>query len=256
MSAAEHGDPAAGGTILLLHGGSVAGWSWAPQVALLPERHLLTPDLPGFGERHGTPWPGLDGAADDLAALVAARAAGGRAHVVGLSLGGIVGLRLAARHPVLVRSLLVSGVPGLGVGPVTRVLARAQARLWDRPWYWRAQAAAMRLDDDVRERFVRDGLRLGPRTGAAVLAEVARPNLPAGLGAYEGPLLVVAGGSEPRDAARAFDAIRELAPQARTWVAPGMHHHWSAEDPALFSCMVEAIADGRGWPAADAGTAS
>lgn len=59
----EHGAPA-GETIVFLHGGNVAGWMWQPQVELLPDRHLLTPDLPGYGERFAEQWPGLAGAAD------------------------------------------------------------------------------------------------------------------------------------------------------------------------------------------------
>ncbi len=246
----EHG-ARDGETILLVHGNSVAGWSWAPQVALLPHRHLLTPDLPGFGGRHREPWPGLDGAADDLAAIVAERAVGGRAHVVGLSLGGILGVRLAARHPDLVRTLLVSGAPLVGVGRGTAVAARMQVGLWDRRWYWRALAAAMRLDADVRERFVDDGLRLGSRTGGRVLQDVLAPSLPSSL-AYRGRLVAVAGEREPRDARRAFDPLRALAPQLETWIAPGMHHQWSAEDPVRFSAMVEAVADGVPWPPGDA----
>ncbi|MFB7251169.1 alpha/beta fold hydrolase [Microbacterium sp. NPDC056234] len=60
--ATEHGDRT-GETIILLHGGNIANWMWAPQVERLAGRHLLTPDVVGFGARSAEHWPGVDGAA-------------------------------------------------------------------------------------------------------------------------------------------------------------------------------------------------
>ena len=65
----EHG-PRTGETIVFLHGANAAGWTWLAQVDQLPERHLLTPDLPGFAGRAGENWPGVAGAADDIAGLI------------------------------------------------------------------------------------------------------------------------------------------------------------------------------------------
>ena len=41
----EHG-PREGETIVMLHGGNMAGWTWDLQVQAMPERHILTPRLP------------------------------------------------------------------------------------------------------------------------------------------------------------------------------------------------------------------
>lgn len=54
------------------------------------------------------------------------------------------------------------------------------------------------------------------------------------------------------DLGRAFGPLRERVPQLQTWVAPGMHHPWSQQDPELFTRMVLAVADdgaGRWRPA-------
>jgi pimeloyl-ACP methyl ester carboxylesterase len=56
-------DPA-GRPLVLLHGGNVANWMWEPQVAAFTDRIVLTPDLPGFGQRVGEDWLGLDAMAD------------------------------------------------------------------------------------------------------------------------------------------------------------------------------------------------
>lgn len=44
--------------VVLLHGGNVANWMWEPQLSAFEDRTVLTPDLPGFGERVGEDWPG------------------------------------------------------------------------------------------------------------------------------------------------------------------------------------------------------
>jgi 3-oxoadipate enol-lactonase len=62
-------------------------------------------DLPGSGESDMPPGPySTEGHADQVAAFLAAIGIE-QAHVAGVSLGGAVGMQLAARHPNRVRSL-------------------------------------------------------------------------------------------------------------------------------------------------------
>jgi pimeloyl-ACP methyl ester carboxylesterase len=98
-------------TVLFLHGGSVAGWMWTTQAEALPHHHALIPDLPGFGDSADVPRTDLTAVADDLAGIVRDRARDGRAHIVGLSLGGVLDAPLLAlageREPRVVRTALV-----------------------------------------------------------------------------------------------------------------------------------------------------
>ncbi len=54
------------------------------------------PDFPGFGDAAGEPWVSLDQTTGEVAELVRTRAAGGRAHVVVVSLGGIVAINASS----------------------------------------------------------------------------------------------------------------------------------------------------------------
>jgi 3-oxoadipate enol-lactonase len=81
---------------------------WDPQVPALAERYrVVTYDTRGHG---GSPAPAgpysLDDLVDDLVALLD-RVGADRAHVVGLSLGGMTAMRLAARQPERVDRLAV-----------------------------------------------------------------------------------------------------------------------------------------------------
>ena len=236
-------------SVVLLHGGNVASWMWEPQVEHLADLDLWTPDLPGFGSRAAEDVVSLDATADDVAALVAALPAGRSVHLVGLSYGGVVALHVAARHPGLVRSVLASGAAVDGVRGLTGALGRAQLRVWDRRWYWEAQARSFGLPTDARDLFVRSGLAIRRDNMARTVREVYDGCFPTGLEGSGARVLAVAGSRDLRAARSALGTIARRVPDAVVRLAPGMHHQWSAEDPDLFSAMIRSwVVDGVAHP--------
>ncbi len=104
------GDP----ELVLLHGGAQNAHTW-DTVALALRRPLIAVDLPGHGRSDWRDdrdyWPVRN--AEAIAAAVGALA-GRAAAVVGMSLGGLTAIRLAATRPELVRRLVVVDVtPGV-----------------------------------------------------------------------------------------------------------------------------------------------
>jgi 3-oxoadipate enol-lactonase len=79
---------------------------WDPQVPALAERYrVVTYDTRGHGDSPAPAGPyTLDDLVDDVVALMDEVGAG-QAHFAGLSLGGMTGMRLAAREPARVRGL-------------------------------------------------------------------------------------------------------------------------------------------------------
>jgi pimeloyl-ACP methyl ester carboxylesterase len=110
--------------VVLVHGGAQNAHTW-DTVALALDRPLLAIDLPGHGHsdgpRHGS--ADLAANADDLATVIAALAPDALG-VVGMSLGGLTSLELAARHPDLVRRLLLVDVtPGVDQTKAEAIIA-------------------------------------------------------------------------------------------------------------------------------------
>lgn len=99
--------------LVLIHGGAQNAHTW-DTVALALGVPLVAIDLPGHGHSDWRPahdyWP--PSMADDVAVAVEAWAPQAKA-VVGMSLGGLTAMCLAAQHPHLVRRLgIVDVTPG------------------------------------------------------------------------------------------------------------------------------------------------
>jgi len=113
MSALHIESQGQGPVLLLLHGWAMHGGIFAPLVEALAGRFtVLTVDLPGHGHSRASTLPLVaETLADVLAAQLEAREpeapAAARALVAGWSLGGLVALALAARHPQRVRGLVM-----------------------------------------------------------------------------------------------------------------------------------------------------
>jgi pimeloyl-ACP methyl ester carboxylesterase len=109
--------------LVLVHGGAQNAHTW-DTVALALGRPLLAIDLPGHGHSDGGPDGSLSVASNgaDLARVVA-ELAPEAVGVVGMSLGGISSIALAAHAPDLVRALvLVDVTPGVNpekAAPIT-----------------------------------------------------------------------------------------------------------------------------------------
>ena len=85
-------------TIVLIHGATLNGASWAPVRRLLePDFIVLTPDLPGHGSRRGEPFT-LQGAIDTVA-LAVKSVAPAPVILAGDSLGGFTSQAAAAHLP-------------------------------------------------------------------------------------------------------------------------------------------------------------
>ena len=107
----------AGEPIVLVHGLGGMHLNWRPIAeALAAEHRVLVPDLPGHGSSPPLP------AAEDVDAFAAALLALLEAEDalpavwVGHSLGGLVGLRVAARRPDALRGVVLAAAAGISSG--------------------------------------------------------------------------------------------------------------------------------------------
>jgi pimeloyl-ACP methyl ester carboxylesterase len=117
-------------TIVLLHGAGFDHSSWALHSRWFAHHgyNVLAPDLPGHGRSSGAPLPAISDMADWTAALIEAAGAA-RARLVGHSMGSLIALETAARHPTKVSALgLIGTAATMTVGPDLLKAAEANDR--------------------------------------------------------------------------------------------------------------------------------
>ena len=237
-------------TIVFLHGTRLTAAQWTPQVAALGDQFdCLALDLPGHGTRSGERFS-LAGAAESVAAEIAARG-GGSAIVVGWSLGGYVAMELAARFPERVSGLVLAGATADPTGPwivpyhALAVALRVTPVSWLdtlHAWFFRRRYAP-----SIAEPILAAGFeyRAGSQAIRAVIGERFRPRL----ARYPGRTLIVNGEADLlfRLAERSFAAV---ATDAKRVLIRAAGHRTNLDQPEAFTAAVRAFAVGRPPPAA------
>src|SRR2546425_8150775 len=101
--------PADATSIVFLHGLGLSGAMWQPQFQRLPDYRCLAPDLPEHGNSADLGPFTLKDAGRQVADLIRTYTPHGRAHVVGLSLGGAVAIRMLLDVPEVIDHVMISG---------------------------------------------------------------------------------------------------------------------------------------------------
>ena len=101
----EHGS---GDPVLLINGLGADHTAWGLQIAYLKDFcRVIVFDNPGVGRTVGPPGPYTTALFADVAVSLLRHLGVERAHVVGASMGGMIGQQVAVRHPDVVRSLVL-----------------------------------------------------------------------------------------------------------------------------------------------------
>ena len=240
--------PEDGPVLLCLHGIGSSSASFAQLAEDLGDSvRVVRWDAPGYAASSDPGRaPGLDGYADAAAELIRRR--GGRAHVLGVSWGGVIALRLAVRHPELVASLIVAD-SSVGSGAQADAAQRMRARPADLERLGAAAFAAARgprlvseqAPPELVERVVRtmaDSIRL-PGYGYAAQA-MAEADLTHELPQITAPVLVVCGAEDRVTGPAASQVITAGLPRAAYVVIADAGHLANQEQPDAFHAWVRA----------------
>lgn len=249
LAATEQGQ---GPPVVILHGLFGSAQNWASVARQLAARHrVIAADLRNHGASPHAAAMDYPAMAADVAALIEARA-GGRAAVIGHSMGGKVAMWLALTRPALVERLAVVDVAPVSYRPTLQAYAAAMRAVPLQAGMRRAEADAAlagAIPDPAERAFLLQNLRFnadGPPAwrlnldaiDAAVPVISGFPDLPTGL-RYEGPALVVSGERSGYVRAEHQPTILRLFPRAAFVVVPGAGHWVHAEAPQPFLRAVE-----------------
>jgi len=219
----------------------------------------VVPDLRGHGRSDSPPHDvGLEELVDDLFGVLEALAVP-RAMLVGLSLGGLVCLRAAARRPERVAGLALLATPAL---PETMESRRrrlgtleAMGRLGRRRVLrgmagWLFGVSTRRHSPEVVEAWL-DGMEKADPIGIRRTAHAAlgRPDVRPWLGHVRVPALVVVGAEDGLVSSEDVSALARHLPGAIVSEVPGAGHLVPLERPqALGAALARWIASVHGAP--------
>ncbi|WP_405492258.1 alpha/beta fold hydrolase [Nocardia sp. NBC_00511] len=249
------GDPGAP-TVVLGHGLLFGGWMFHPQITALRDRYrCVTLDWRGQGATAPTvAGYDMDTLTTDALALIE-RLGPDPVHWVGLSMGGFVGQRLAARHPERLRSLTLLGTSAAAEDPAktgeykrlalaVRLLGfRAVQQSVEPHMFGPSFRTAANARPIIRDWSAR--LRRLPRAALhrAVLGVAERHSIEDELAAIDMPTLIAVGAD---DHATPPDRSRELADRiagSRLQILDDCGHTSTLEQPAAVTTLLGEFLD-------------
>ena len=243
--------PGGAPTVMLLHGVGTSGWMWRRLVeAIEGELHVLIVDLPGHGDSAATTWLSMQDTASAVVAVIADRAHGGTAHLVGLSLGGYVAADLAASHSPVIPGALISGVNVLPFPRprLVRAAGRIMSPLMTTGPMLRANARALGVPPEDLEGYAQAARSMAPGTFMRVGAELVDYRPPVGAGSSSSRVLVMAGAEEQHLIVRSLTELARAFPRGEARIVPGVGHAWNGQAPDLFADVVRAHVNGAPLP--------
>ena len=230
--------PPSAPAVLMLHSLGTAGPVWDAQAAALASSfRVIRPDFRGHGLTGLTPGPyTVEGLAADALAVLDALGVE-RAHVAGISLGGLVAQSLAAQAPERVARLALCDT-ALRIPP---------------PETWHERAATVRAHgmeavvDAVLARWVTEGFQSQPGAAglrtmllrtpaegyAACCEAIAAADLTESTRRLRVPTLVLVGDQDPSTPPAAAQELHEAVAGSSLMVLPNAAHIPTVEHPQM-----------------------
>lgn len=225
-------------SVLLLHGGGVAGWMWQPLIEHLGDAwRLLVPDLPGHDHSTEQPYRSHRQTVDALASVIEEQARA-PVSVVGFSLGAQLAVLLASRRPDLVdQAAVISAQAKPARWPAaTLAMLSLAAPLARNERFARAQAKELFVPPALFPDYLRTSQSLSKDTLLASVGENLRFTIPHTWGSFPGDVLVLAGATERKVMKHSAHLLAGAHPGSEAEIVgaaghglPLQHPQWLAE---------------------------
>lgn len=230
-------------SIVFIHGGGLSGWMWDRQVKDLSDFHCLVPDLPEQGRSLGVTPFSIKASAEQIAELIQTRAHGGKAHVVGHSIGAQIVVQLLSSFPevvdhAIVNSALVRRIPGMN--SLIKPTVKMTIPLTKTKWFAKLQAKALSVPDYYFDRYYNDSKSIAAESLEHILTENSNFRLPKGLECCRVPTLILVGQKERGIMYNSAKDLISAIPNSKGYLVKGVGHSFSFDAPDLYSKILRA----------------
>lgn len=227
-----------GKTIVFIHGGGISGWMWDKQLEYFKDYHCIIPDLPEHGKSINEGQISIKNSAYIIADIIRKYANGGKAHVVGHSLGAKIIIELLSINPEIIDHAVVASAL---FRPIPLM------KFTHKPWVYRLSISMLKINwlmdltvklfkfNDIasNENLKKDFQSLTPdmlyRTYNELYQHLTLPN---GLEKAEIPTLIIAGDREPSAMKQSVTDLANMLPNSKgILIKKGLHTYpWVMHD--------------------------
>ncbi len=242
------GQPGPTPPMLIVHGLYGSGRNWGVIAKRLSDdRLVLTPDMRNHGDSFRSDVHDYPAMAADLAEVIEAH--GGRADVVGHSMGGKAAMVLALTRPELVNRLVVADIAPVAYTHSQIQFIEAMRKVDLSRVTKRSDAVAQlaeHVEDKTLQAFFTQSLDIKNQSWKLNLDALAdqMPHIlgfPEVTGTYDGSTLFLSGADSDYVKPEYRDKIRAHFPKARFAKLPGAGHWLHAEKPREFEASLRAF---------------
>jgi pimeloyl-ACP methyl ester carboxylesterase len=233
-------------TIIFLHGGGVAGWMWNKQLEAFKDYHCIVPDLPEHGKSIDVKPFTMQGAAEMIIDIIKNQAKNGKAHLVGISLGGQIIVQILSIMPEVVDHALISGTLVRSI-PHTETflkllnyLIKAYEPVKDTDFFIKANMRTYNMPKSLFNEFKEATRQIKPDSLNRILKENMLYKMPEGLEKADVQVLVMAGQKDYGIIKESARDLLNVLPMSYGAMALKVGHMWNIENPELFNKTLRA----------------
>lgn len=235
--------PSEGPAVIFLHSHFSNGTMWNTHMAALINHRCVAPDFPGFGRSSHQEWTSIEAVAENLVGLIRGYAQESKVHLVGVSLGGVVAIKLLGIIPGLFESVVIDGagvlpLPGL---PLVKLGFRLLQPFLHREFIMEEVASTLlRIPEENFVEFRSGMLSASPKAVTRSIIQALDMQQPHGLQYVPCRVLFVAGEKERVTTLKSNQELAKVVPKAQNRVVGEIGSSWIIAKPELHLRMVEA----------------
>lgn len=242
-------------TIIFIHGGGISGWMWNKQIEAFKDYHCIVPDLPEHGKSVEVKPFTMECAADMIIDIIKNKAHNGKAHLVGISLGGQIIVQILSKAPEVVDHVLISGtlvhtIPHTETFlKLLNYLIKAYEPFKDTNFFIKANMRTYNMPKNLFNEFKESTRLIKQESLNRILKENMLFKMPGGLENANVPVLVMAGEKDYKIIKESAIELLNVLPNSEGAMALKVGHMWNIENPELFNNVLRAWITGEELPA-------
>ena len=219
-------------SILFLHASGSSSQMWRHHFAVFEQDfHCIAVDLPGHGSSRDIEWTDFDEVAEMIVTIIKSRAHG-RPHLVGLSLGGSLILKLLEKHASLVDKVIVDGASSQPIKGYCNIITLIYliSLVKNRKFIANLMTKMMRKDDvseEVCRTFVKDLQRASTKSFRRAMSQANLLQLDL---SFNNPAFFVSGEKEFETMHESHQVLAQQNAGSECAYYPGKGHAWLLSD--------------------------